>query len=169
MPTPAVRVVLFLSSYAPLFLILAIADWFDAAIVSGALIIISLGSVAILRLYLNLAAKLEPSFLNAQRTQPRGSETAGYIVTYLIPFVGLDLQSSSDLVALGALLAVIGFLHVNSNLFYINPVLNLLGFHLFEVDTEGGKPSALLTKRSYIQPGERLRVVSLGNYVLMEN
>ena len=91
-----------------------------------------------------------------------------YIVTYLIPFLDLDLKSGSDVGALLVLLAVIGILYVNSNLIYINPILNLVGFHVYEVSGEDGRPSALLTRRGYIPPGERLRVVSLGNYVLME-
>ena len=168
MPNAPIRAILFLSSYSPLFVILVIRDSFESVGWSVALIGISLTSIAVLLTYLKLAGSLEPHFATAREVYPRGTEAIGYIVTYLIPFLDVDLGDDETLASLALLLGVIGVLYVNSNLIYINPVLNLMGFHLFEVATDQGKPSALLTRRDYVPPGERLKVVSLGNYVLLE-
>ena len=65
----------------------------------------------------------------------------------------------------GRLIAV---LYVRSNLIYINPILNLLGYRLFEVETESGKISALVCKRDYVKTGSPIAVVSPEDYILLE-
>ena len=35
----------------------------------------------------------------------------------------------------------------------INPILNLCGYHVFQIETNDGKISALITRRTYITSG----------------
>ena len=66
------------------------------------------------------------------------------------------------------LLLLVALLYVNSRMIQVNPILNLLGYHIFEVRSDVGKTSALITKRSYLAPDDQIKVVSLDNYVLLE-
>ncbi len=168
MGTLTVRIALFLSSYSPLLLILAIRDGFDNLVLSILFVIVPIATTLLLLLYLRMAARQSPSWVQVASVQPKGTEIMGYIVTYLIPFLDFDLGNWWDFGALIVLLLAIGAVYVNSNLIYINPVLNFLGYHLFEITSDSGKPSALITKSDYVRPGDRLSVVTLGNYVLME-
>ena len=69
-------------------------------------------------------------------TEPRQSDTAAYVVTYLFPFVAAPTNSVQDwltyLVFIGILLA----LYVSSDLISINPLLALGGLRLYRVDLD---------------------------------
>jgi hypothetical protein len=163
-----VRILLFLSSYSPLFLILAIQNFSDQVAWSTVLLALSAVSVAALRIYINKARTLEPHPVTAATAQAVGTEAMGYIVTYIIPFLGLSLGSSKDIASLLILLAMLGVIYVDSNLIYVNPILNIFGYHLFQISNPDGKPSALITWRRYVKQGEQLSVISLGDFVDME-
>jgi len=91
-----------------------------------------------------------------------------YIVTYLLPFLAVNLNDVMDAGSLGIVLTVIAVLYVNSNMIYTNPVLNLAGFHIFEIHDAEGKTSALISKRAYLRTGIEIQGVSVGDYVLLE-
>jgi hypothetical protein len=86
----------------------------------------------------------------------------------LIPFLEIKIDEPTNVVSLLLLFAILGVLYVHSNLIYINPTLNLLKYHLFEVELEGGKTTALLSKRSFVERNSTIEVVSLGDQILLE-
>lgn len=91
-----------------------------------------------------------------------------YIVTYLLPFLAVKLNDVTDAGSLAIVLLVIAILYVNSNMIYTNPVLNIAGYHVFEIEDGDGKTTALISKRAYIRTGSEIDVISLGDYVLLE-
>jgi hypothetical protein len=91
-----------------------------------------------------------------------------YIVTYLLPFLAVKLNDPTDLISLGIVFAVIGLLYVNSNMIHTNPVLNIVGYHIFEIEDSDGKTTALVCKRSYIRTDSEIDAISIGDYVLLE-
>lgn len=127
-------------------------------------ILVTLG----LLIYLRKAQRLTPVPIAIKQVSTRSGETMSYLVSYLLPFLGVDLSQLNDAISMTILLVVIGIIYVNSHLIYINPVLNLFGFNLFEVETEEGKVCTLLSHHRYLKKGTQLGVVKLGNYVLME-
>jgi hypothetical protein len=86
----------------------------------------------------------------------------------LIPFLDIKLDEISSAVSLLLFFLVVGVLYVHSNLIYINPTLNLMRYHLFEIELEGGMTSALLSKRRFVERGASIPVVSLGEQILLE-
>lgn len=168
MPNVPTRLVLFLSSYAPLFLILAVRNWSHARRVSLGFVVVALVSVLLLVAFLKQAKSLARDKVTIASVVARDGDAMSYIVTYLLPFLAVNLSDANDVVSLALVFVVIGLLYVNSNLIYTNPVLNVARYHIFEVQDEDGKTSALISKRSYIRTGSELEVVSLGDYVLME-
>lgn len=168
MPTTFTRIVLFLSSYAPLMLIFAIRDPLRLRFSRHVFIGIALLSLILLWLFLRTGKKLAPHSIRVQTAQVRDAEAISYIVTYFLPFLGISRDNWADAIALLLVYAVVAVIYVNSNLIYINPVLNVIGYRLFEVVSGDGKASALITRRDYMPPGIELSVISLGNYVLLE-
>jgi hypothetical protein len=51
---------------------------------------------------------------------------------------------------------------------HTNPVLNIVGYHIFEIEDGNGKTTALICKRSYIRTNSEINAISLGDYVLLE-
>ena len=66
------------------------------------------------------------------------------------------------------MLSVIGVLYANSNMIHTNPMLNIAGYHIFEIEDGDGNTMALVRERSYIRTGSELNVISIGDYVLLE-
>lgn len=159
---------LFLSSYAPLLLIFGIFMASKNLWLSIGLMLASIGSIMQLLRFLKEASTLTSHSVIAQTVQSRDGEAMSYIVTYLLPFLGIDFSKWENGVALIILFVILGILYVNSNLIYVNPMLNLFGYHIFELQTSEGKLSALIARRKYVKNGEAVNVVSLGNYVIME-
>lgn len=169
MPNILTRILLFLSSYAPLFVIFGIRSFFSQHWEwGGTFIALAVLAIVILLVYLQKAQTLNPQPVITERVSTRSGETMSYIVSYLLPFLGVDFSKLNDAISMVILFLVIGIIYVNSNLIYINPVLNSFGFNLFEIETDNGKVCSLISKRTYLKKGTQLSVVNLGNYVLME-
>lgn len=60
-------------------------------------------------------------------------ETLNYILTYLIAFLSLDISSHKMILSIILLLFIIGVIYINSNMLYVNPILQLLGYSIYEL------------------------------------
>jgi len=168
MPNVLTRLILFLSSYSPLFLIIAMRGWEKSRVVAIAITCIAVLSVMVLFIFLRLVGRLSPEKILVESVDSRDGDAMSYIVTYLLPFLAVNLNDVMDAGSLGIVLTVIAVLYVNSNMIYTNPVLNLAGFHIFEIHDAEGKTSALISKRAYLRTGIEIQGVSVGDYVLLE-
>lgn len=172
-PSAPARAILFLSSFAPLFIVLAIravARDTIALAVAGCLVAISVGSVSVLTVWLRKAARFGPRPTTIVRTSPRDDLAVAYIVTYVVPFLGIDFSKFRDALALLLIFATTLTVAIRTNLFYVNPFLNLLGYHIYEAEDDKGQVFALISKSKSIRPGAQVPTVSLdkGSYVRLE-
>lgn len=168
MPNSPTRLILFLSSYAPLFLIITTRGWRDNRHLAVALAVIAVLSVVVLFVFLHTAQKLSADKVSVSSVISRDGDAMSYIVTYLLPFLAVKINDPTDVVSLGIVLFVIGLLYVNSNMIHTNPVLNIVGYHIFEIQDGNGKTTALICKRSYVRTGSEINAISVGDYVLLE-
>jgi len=168
MPNSPTRLILFLSSYAPLFLIITMRGWRDNRLLAVVLAVTAVLSVVVLFVFLRTAQKLSADKVSVSSVISRDGDAMSYIVTYLLPFLAVKLNDPTDVVSLGIVLFVIGLLYVNSNMIHTNPVLNIVGYHIFEIQDGNGKTTALICKRSYIRTGSEINAISVGDYVLLE-
>ena len=115
-----------LSSYAPLFTILAIR--FQGTLLRG----VCAGLAAVGFVYLAIVVWIAP-----RAAQPRdypveavddaSGEVAGYLATYLVPFVTVSSPSVGEVIGYGILALVVLVIFLRSDLARINPTLYLLG------------------------------------------
>src|SRR5688500_9244615 len=106
MPRPPFRVAMFLSSYAPLFLLLAYANR-SCAWTWGTLVIIASASVLGLVLVLVEKRGERGPELKVAHSKPQEGEVLAYVATYLIPFLGLDLTNGNEVVLFCGFMAVL--------------------------------------------------------------
>ena len=168
MPNVGTRVILFLSSYAPLFVMIAARGWRDSHYGAAGLSAVAVCSVAILTIFLRRAQTLAANRVAVASVVSRDNNAMSYIVSYLLPFFAVKLNDARDLTSLGIFVLVIGLLYVNSNMIYVNPVLNLAGYHIFEIQDAAGKGAALICRRAYIRTGAEVEVIAMGDYVYLE-
>jgi hypothetical protein len=138
------RSLLFLSSYVPLFaigLLLSTRDIGRATVVYAILLASGLLSVVVV---VALFEQRQVVDIEIRGLAPHGEGTAGYIVSYLLPFVFSDFASWQDVVAVVAFIVLIGFVYVNSSMIHLNPTLALAGYTVdgIEFATLGAEPDA---------------------------
>jgi len=160
------KIILFFSSYAPLFAILGIR--IAPSIESYALWGLSLLSILFAALFFTWMTNNISVHQIQVRELSSQSEVLGFIVTYVIPFVTFNINTWQDWASLLLLLIVIAILYVNSSLVYVNPVLAILGWHTYSITVET-QQRILITRQTYDQPPTAsLNVVTLGDKFLLE-
>lgn len=126
------RARLFLSSYAPLFAIAAIQ--FDPRGLRLTCAGLAAAGLADAILLFRRSRKVAAArVITPVRVDDVGPEVAGYLATYLLPFVTVASPDWQDLVGYGLFLAVTLVIYVRSALVRVNPTFYLLGYRVFGV------------------------------------
>lgn len=165
------RVMLFFCSYFPLTLIISILaiglwPWWVIVLIFSTL---GLGSLALTWYYFHRAqremAVEQQRVVNFAR---RDSEVMSYIASYLIPFVSFQLGNWQQLVALGIFLLVLLIIYVNSNMIYINPMLNFVGYRLYEIEIEHSQSAHYYIAKKRLERDHEIRFVALSKDIYLE-
>ena len=163
MLTLLARTVLFLSSYAPLFLILGIRAWPSSVSEGAVFIAIALVSIVGAALLITAVDTVGKSPMKVISSSSKSGETTGYLVTYVLPFLGLGANSLPDILALVVLLVTFGLVFVHSDLVLVNPVLATMGYRLFEIEVPEGQRYLIISRSPYPpRPGTDIQVRRLG-------
>lgn len=167
MPRLPFRVALFFSSYAPLFGLLAYTNRSDA-LVWHVLAGVTVASIVGLLIVMSSKRKERGPRLKVRHSRPKDGDVLAYTATYLVPFLGLDLAKSDDVVVFCGFLLVIGIVYVNSDMLFVNPLLSIAGYHSFWVTDEDGHEYSLITRRTHLDPDQIIRPAQVGRYVRIE-
>jgi len=162
------RILLFVSSYFPLLIIFTIQNLnshFYWALGLASLGVLSLIGLALFIHFVNTSS---PRIQEVTFVQRKDTEVMAYIVTYIFPFLGLNFGDLNNIISLGIFFLILGVIYVNSNMISINPTLNLLGYHLYEIETQGGTIHTIISRRRRISKGDKLSVVVIGDDIMME-
>jgi hypothetical protein len=169
MPSFPVRVLLFLSSYWPLFFILAVLFFSKNLVISlicAAICIIGpVGVSGYLRYCRKQHQRRSVRLRNYQR---RDSEVMSYIASYVVPLATLSLDLFSQMLILITFLLLLLILYVNSNMIYINPMLNLFGYHLYEIEVEGSEMSRYYMAQKRLARDEIIHFVHMSDEIWLE-
>lgn len=156
---------LFLSSYAPLFALLAIRFRDPTLqVVSGALAVLGVGTLILL---IRRAKGIEADPHRIETVADRGAEVAGYVASYLLPFVTVAQPQGRDIAAYILFLIVVGVVYVRSDMVQINPLLYLSRYRVWAITTTDGW-SGYLISRNRPRPGSVLLASRLANTVALE-
>ena len=71
-----------------------------------------------------------------KKIKNKNYEHLTFLTTYIIHLICFDLSKFRYTLVLLMLLVVIGMIYVQTDIYYANPTLAILGFHLYEVDVE---------------------------------
>lgn len=168
MPSIIARGILFLSGYAPLFAIFSIqyySKYGNWALLPGLL-----GLIAVIGMFvwIQWVRRASPVSLSIRSVRRKDAEVIAYIFAYVFPFLGLDLDSDASTIGLGVFFIVLMVLNVSSNMVHINPMLNMFGYHVYEIDTDSEENHTIITGRSRLVRGTTLDAVTIGDEVWME-
>lgn len=159
------RPLLFFSSYAPLFGILAIR--FERPALMYACIGLAIAGVAALLGIIWLHSRTNGPEMVIASVNNAGGEAASYLAGYLLPFVTVGQPSLRDVLAYVAFIVVAGVVHSKTSAIQVNPLLFLLGWKIVQVSTDSGASVFLITRKAHFS-GDRVRTSKLGGDVRVE-
>ncbi len=168
-----VKIGLFLSSYLPLFLILAIKNWFDSRMVL-ILIFVSMYSLVWIILINNSKKGTSESY-RVIKAKDKSQESLNYIIPYIISFIGFDLNKWQDWSALGILLLMLFMIYLNSELLYINPMLSFFHYRIYGVKVckpvigceDTVSEILLISKKDKIKKNDNITVKDIDSNVML--
>ncbi|MDA8395858.1 MAG: hypothetical protein M0T72_11610 [Candidatus Dormibacteraeota bacterium] len=153
------RARLFLGSYVLLFVLLAIR-FQEEPLEIGCGVIAAAGFLDMLWIVLHVSRQIAPDPIRVKEVTDAGPEVAGYIATYLLPFLTVPQPAGRDVAAYVVFLLITGLVYVRSEMTQVNPTLYILGRRVVAVTTDGGW-SGHVVVRSSVRPGDIIHAVSL--------
>src|SRR5690606_1250029 len=87
-----------------------------------------------------------------------------FLATYVVPLISFDFGSGRQMIVLALLLLVMGIIYIKTDLFYANPSLALMGFHIYRADGEfktGIREGIILISRSKLYTGQNIAYIKL--------
>ncbi|WP_035384730.1 anti-phage protein KwaA [Ferriphaselus sp. R-1] len=87
-----------------------------------------------------------------------------FLATYVVPLISFDFGSGRRMIVLCLLLIVMGVIYVKTDMFYQNPSLALLGFHIYEASGNfktGDREGLILISRKQIESAQRVSYIKL--------
>lgn len=163
--TPLAKVLFLLSSYAPLWALIAVR--FDAVepsrlsvapYLSWSFVALTLGSLAAFAFLLSRLKAANPVVISIRSYARNDDHILSYVVTYFPPLFSLDLAKPHDLWSLAILYVTVGIVYVRADAFYVNPLFALAGFRSYEITTSSGRTfAALADGKLRLQAGQDVK------------
>lgn len=167
MPRLPFRIAMFLSSFAPLFVLMAYENRETTPVLIGLLATTVVGLLGLAFVMWQLRLQSGPP-IKVRDSFPLEGEVLAYIAVYLVPFLDVDLSRRESAIAFLFFLVVLGVVYVNSNMLFVNPVLSLCGYHSFEVIDKDGHKYALIIRSRGFDPGSIIRPVHIDRYLRVD-
>jgi len=171
LPSIVIRGVLFFCSYFPLTLIICVLQydqwpWWVIALIGG---VFGFGSLAFTAFYFwwmrRTAYAEQKKVTDFSR---HDAEVMSYIASYIIPLVTFPLGYVKQIVTLIIFVVVLLVIYVHSNMIYINPVLSVVGYHLYEIEVEHSQRTHYYIARKSLERNREIRFVPLSNDIYLE-
>jgi hypothetical protein len=73
-------------------------------------------------------------------------ENLSFLATYIIPLVAFDLSKTRGCIMLVLVLSLMGAIFVNTNTFYLNPALAVLGYRIYRITSSKDEKLIVITR-----------------------
>jgi len=160
------KILLFCLAYLPLIDAIILKSYYSLYPAMG-LVIFSVTIIFLVYVLIRSIKKVVPSEENINIIELKNSEFLTFIVTYLVPFFGFDLDVPTIISSI-IIFLIIGYIYVDTSLFCVNPLLKLIfGYNLYEVMINANK-SYLLSKSKLAHGEHSLKLNGLGESIYIE-
>jgi len=106
----------------------------------------------------NLKGSVSSSF-KIKKLSNKNYEHLTFLTTYIVPLIFFDLGNLRYVTVLLILLIIIGIIYVKTDMFYANPTLAIMNFHLYEADIklrDGVHEGIVIISRSELELNSKL-------------
>lgn len=91
-----------------------------------------------------------------------------FLATYVVPLISFDFGNGRQLLVLGLLIVVMGIIYIKTDLFYANPSLALLGFHIYKANgsfKNGVREDIVLVCRGRLVKNQKVSYIKLDDRI----
>lgn len=165
------KFLLVVTSLAPILLAYAVNAWSNenqtAAYLYG---LIGVGFAVLCLLLLGFCkSQISVETLQVTKVKSVDKQALAFLIIYLMPlFAGASIDFEAQPWTAGYVILIIGVVVYHSNAFAFNPVLALLWYHFYEVETAEGMTYLLVTRKILRQQKNSLKVVEIADYVYID-
>lgn len=166
-------ILLFISAYSPLFLILAVKD-FDFNSSYGfhhpvaISIMLGMAFLSVILLFATVhSIKRGNMPVKIITVKNRSVDLINYTIPYIVSFFGFDLSKTEDVISLTIFLLLMLLLTIKSKSVFMNPILLLAGYNLYDLDYEfdGKTCSTIVISKHEMRQGEVYYIRSLTRFL----
>lgn len=168
-------ILLFISAYSPLILILAVKDWdfncknyFKHPL--AIYIMLGVALLSVLLLFMTVKSLKRGNMpVKVKAVKNRSADLINYTIPYIVSFFGFDLSKMEDVISLSIFLLLMLFLTIKSKSVFLNPILLLAGYNLYDLDYEfdGKEDYRIVLSKHEPKTGERFYIRSLTRFLYM--
>lgn len=159
---------MFLSSYAPLLILLAIR--FEGTCLRLACLLLALLGVAGLLVLMRVQHKRsgQQARTTIETIRPAGEGASSYLASYLLPFLTVSNPSGCDLVVYGGFFLIAFAITAKTGIIQVNPTLFLLGYDIYSITEDKGSQRYLLSRtKESITAGTTVMTSRMSNDVVL--
>ncbi len=169
-----VKLILFISSFAPLAIIWGYKfkefsiPFFNNSIniFHFILILISLSCLLLFFAILKVKKTNNPQKKLIKDFKDLNSAHIEYLLAYIFPFLPFG---TFNLVPFVIFIFVLLIVYLKSNLIYVNPLLVIFGYNIFEIEDQNKNKIIFITKKNNLIKGDYLKGGILSGNIYIEN
>jgi hypothetical protein len=112
---------------------------------------------------------LQKEPLVTKKIRTADKEVLAFLLVYLLPLFSKDVATfTGNYLTATYVFVVIAWVVYHSNSFSFNPLLAAIGYHFYEIDSEGGMTYLLVSKQALHRHDNKLTVVQLSDYIYLD-
>lgn len=163
---------LFVTSYAPLAIILAVQhseNVWPPATAPAFWMFAAVGTFGLIDAHRLPRGALRKGHQRTNLTDivDEGGQVAAYIATYLLPFLGFQIYGWRDGTAIGIYFAILLVVFLRSDLALVNPTLYLAGWRVVSARSKGRRVLILIPNGIELAPGDA-HVIGFGSFLVYD-
>lgn len=174
-PKVFTAILLFISAYSPLALILAVKDFDFEYILNfrhpiAIYVLLGLSLLSILLLFYSIKATKRGNMpVKIIEVQNRSVDLINYTIPYIVSFFGFDLSKMDDVISLALFMLLMLLLTIKSKSVFLNPILLIAGYNLYDLKYEFNKTQAskIILSKHELKKGEQYYIRSLTRFLYL--
>ncbi|WP_367899218.1 hypothetical protein AB3N61_18645 [Leptospira sp. WS58.C1] len=157
------KIIFVLTSLAPVLVSFGVSQKMSPfeklTLISSAVLLFFIAWITLV--YIQANGEIEP--INIESLKNADQEVLAFLVTYLVPFLASVEFSNALIIYLIIFVAIF-----NSNSYHFNPLLGIIGYHFYQIETNTKVSYILITKRKIRNMKSINKVVHITDYLVMD-
>jgi hypothetical protein len=157
------KVALFVTSFYPLAWVYFLMLFPKQQTLAFVLIVTTSIFVLVAAGVIRVIERTAPEKIKVCSIDLKNDATTSYLISYVLPFMALPIDGAwNQVAAFCVFFFILGYLYINSNMIFINPLLSLVGFHVLHVTNDKEDVYVVLTCEE-LRKGMTIDAISIGN------